>query len=334
MATGILFFGIFVSPDAVGFMFSCIALIYFIRYIFSYFENSGINFRLWVHFMLHHIHRHTITIIAIKVDRVFLNAPRTRGSITNCDMFSVYTEGGPHYCLNKHLYAVTPPMCILIPRGTWDQDQQRGNINGLYAIFNGHGLIGSDPQNPRHTRVSFDDQQMSVPFLKPISTADAASLIEHFQAIQSIYGNALTDKIQKASLFLRALALYCEATPRGHGTNIHREAVRLKELIENEAFKDKAMEDIYSQLLLTAKHAGMLFQKAFCMSPVAYRLTLRLSHARELLISTQLNVNEVAAAVGFKDPHYFARIFHKRYGLAPSKIIADFSVKRLASDDK
>ena len=45
----------------------------------------------------------------------------------------------------------------------------------------------------------------------------------------------------------------------------------------------------------------------------------RLEKARELLQSTRLAVNEVAYAVGFKDPYYFTRAFTHEFGLSPSE---------------
>ena len=71
------------------------------------------------------------------------------------------------------------------------------------------------------------------------------------------------------------------------------------------------MADVYSHLDLSSAHAGVLFRAAFGASPVAYRSQLRLRRARELLVSSQLNVAQVALAVGFTDALYFSRVFRK-----------------------
>ncbi len=47
--------------------------------------------------------------------------------------------------------------------------------------------------------------------------------------------------------------------------------------------------------------------------------TLRLEKARELLESREMNVTEVAFAVGFNSPNYFARVFREEFGIAPSE---------------
>ena len=46
--------------------------------------------------------------------------------------------------------------------------------------------------------------------------------------------------------------------------------------------------------------------------------SFRLQKARMLLKTTDLNISEVAYAVGFKDPAYFSRTFNEEFGISPS----------------
>ncbi|MBQ9773568.1 MAG: helix-turn-helix transcriptional regulator [Clostridia bacterium] len=52
-------------------------------------------------------------------------------------------------------------------------------------------------------------------------------------------------------------------------------------------------------------------------SPAEYRNGLRLSNAESLLRSTDMQIREIAATVGFEDPFYFCRIFSDAYGASP-----------------
>ena len=54
-------------------------------------------------------------------------------------------------------------------------------------------------------------------------------------------------------------------------------------------------------------------------SPSIYIRNLRLQKAQELLKNTQLNISEVAYAVGFKDLSYFSRSFSEEFGISPSE---------------
>ncbi len=50
-----------------------------------------------------------------------------------------------------------------------------------------------------------------------------------------------------------------------------------------------------------------------------YIRKLRLVKAKELLLSTDLNVSEVAYDTGFKNPSHFSRVYSEEFGIAPSK---------------
>lgn len=58
------------------------------------------------------------------------------------------------------------------------------------------------------------------------------------------------------------------------------------------------------------------------MSFNIYLRTLRLNKAKDLLLTTDLNVSETAYEVGFNDPKYFSRVFSKQFGIAPSQLQA------------
>ena len=51
-----------------------------------------------------------------------------------------------------------------------------------------------------------------------------------------------------------------------------------------------------------------------------YIRSLRLAKAKDLLLSSEMNITEVAFAVGFDDPKYFSRVFAEEFGMPPSKL--------------
>lgn len=58
------------------------------------------------------------------------------------------------------------------------------------------------------------------------------------------------------------------------------------------------------------------------LTPVTYMRKLRMEHARQMLEQGHVKtVAEVAAAVGFKDPSYFTRLYRKTYGHPPSTLL-------------
>ena len=54
-------------------------------------------------------------------------------------------------------------------------------------------------------------------------------------------------------------------------------------------------------------------------TPSRFIRSVRLHKAKELLQTSELNISEIAYEVGFSDPNYFSRAFHKEFGKAPSE---------------
>ncbi len=64
-------------------------------------------------------------------------------------------------------------------------------------------------------------------------------------------------------------------------------------------------------------HFSARFRAVTGFSVVEYVKRLRMARARQLLITTELSVSEVASDVGYDDPFYFSRQFSAVTGLSP-----------------
>ncbi|MGF7059864.1 helix-turn-helix domain-containing protein [Brassicibacter mesophilus] len=67
-----------------------------------------------------------------------------------------------------------------------------------------------------------------------------------------------------------------------------------------------------------------VFRKYAGMGPGDYLMTYRLNRAKELLITGDAPVCEIAKSVGYSDALYFSRIFRKRFGISPSGLREKF----------
>lgn len=63
-----------------------------------------------------------------------------------------------------------------------------------------------------------------------------------------------------------------------------------------------------------------MFKQYTGVAPVQYHLDLKIRRAREMLISTDQSIKEIAYEVGFHSIHYFSRTFKKKSGVSPSEI--------------
>lgn len=60
------------------------------------------------------------------------------------------------------------------------------------------------------------------------------------------------------------------------------------------------------------------FRQSFQSTPYQYLLDRRVERAQTLLLTPSLSIAEIASAVGFRSPGYFATAFKRRVGVSPS----------------
>lgn len=77
------------------------------------------------------------------------------------------------------------------------------------------------------------------------------------------------------------------------------------------------LEDIANAANISKSEALRCFQKGIQISPVNYLIEYRVSRAKDLLLSTNNTVTNIAVAVGFDSVSYFSRVFTKSVGLTP-----------------
>jgi AraC-like DNA-binding protein len=69
----------------------------------------------------------------------------------------------------------------------------------------------------------------------------------------------------------------------------------------------------------SARHLTRLFDRYMGSSPIKYLSDLRLTRASELLACAQMNVTEIAVAVGIPDSSLFAKSFRRKFGITPTE---------------
>jgi transcriptional regulator GlxA family with amidase domain len=91
---------------------------------------------------------------------------------------------------------------------------------------------------------------------------------------------------------------------------------RIRENIEEEVdFKSFAGENNIGY-----SYFRKMFKQYTGIAPGQYHLDLKIRRAREMLVSTERSIKEIAFDLGFQSIHYFSRIFKKKTGFAPSEI--------------
>lgn len=77
--------------------------------------------------------------------------------------------------------------------------------------------------------------------------------------------------------------------------------------------------EISRKLGISTRQLERLFARHMNSTPKTYYMRLRMEHARNLLLQTNLQVIEVGIATGFNSPSHFSKIYRKHFGTSPHR---------------
>ena len=122
----------------------------------------------------------------------------------------------------------------------------------------------------------------------------------------------------KMGMFVAILGRLCEVWEIPEPEKLPPlDILKLTAFMQQNFHKDLAMSDLCRLAAMSSATLQRHFRAALGVPPMTYLRNLRLSHAAELLLNTDLELNEVAELSGFKQMPPFFRAFKKCYHLTP-----------------
>ena len=91
-----------------------------------------------------------------------------------------------------------------------------------------------------------------------------------------------------------------------------------KKMLDN-CCQETNVKQLAKQVNLSPDRFAVLYRDFFNSTPYAEVINHRLIKAKRLLLSTSMEIKEIAVECGWDNIHYFSRIFKKRLGIAPSQ---------------
>lgn len=153
------------------------------------------------------------------------------------------------------------------------------------------------------------------------SSSHKFSVKQNSQRIRMIFERAIKTDLSGinlsfyyTSVFYELLSLYNE-NKRTKG-NIVDNARRY---IAANISQKITVEDIAKHCAISPKYLCKVFKNALGTSPLAFVLTEKFETAKDLLLSTDMPIKEIAAAVGYDDSCYFSTAFKSYAGVSPGQ---------------
>ena len=91
--------------------------------------------------------------------------------------------------------------------------------------------------------------------------------------------------------------------------------------LENSASYEKNISEIAAMCHVSTSCFRRLFKKYSGLSPVQYQIAVKIDHAKKLLRSNTMTVNEIAEKLGFHDTAYFCKCFKRQTGMTAKEYL-------------
>jgi AraC-like DNA-binding protein len=138
------------------------------------------------------------------------------------------------------------------------------------------------------------------------------------------FANDLTRKLEEAQSLYQVIEAFKESLGRlsfvsskaWHGSNVMRLEATLQYLRENFA-EPLPLPAVARKACLSVPTFSRVFKKATGMSFLTYVRALRVEHAKNLITTTPMSIDQIAQACGFQSQHHLIRSFKKATNQTP-----------------
>lgn len=200
------------------------------------------------------------------------------------------------------------------------------NINGSEILVNSgdsyiippgvphshrHNMTGDDGICIRFS-ISADDGN---DIAKVLCTPHAAAFNSHIERIK-LHGGIYRVQAEFTAWLMRMYDLWCTDVPAPAAVNTFAAQVIL---YLDEYYGNVMMDDIANAMNVSYRTLARRFAAETGMS-VSDKLTeIRLTHAKRLLLSTDMNMYDIARRCGYENEFYFSRRFKQKVSVSPGE---------------
>ncbi|MNB87555.1 HTH-type transcriptional activator Btr [compost metagenome] len=119
----------------------------------------------------------------------------------------------------------------------------------------------------------------------------------------------------------RSLAAFITETDKRNSGRALSSVETAKEYIAQHLSDDLSLDAVSSKVFISPKYLSRLFKEELGMNYTDYVTGQRMEHARTLLESSSMTVEQIAGTVGYGTAAYFIKRFKERYGCTPGNYL-------------
>ncbi len=134
----------------------------------------------------------------------------------------------------------------------------------------------------------------------------------------------LSNRFKNRHALLRFICVYCLSVEQSFFSNLIRQMISdndsFFEFMEKSYLNNWSVNRYAEELGLPVRKLNFLFYEKYGISPKQWLLERRLRAAYEMLVSTEMQVSEIALECGFSNHAHFSDSFKKRYNHRPKDL--------------
>lgn len=98
-------------------------------------------------------------------------------------------------------------------------------------------------------------------------------------------------------------------------------------LLESNSDQNIGIQELADELNVHRTHVHKCFKKVYGVSPKAYLSQLRMKYAKQLLLESELTVEQIAEKLTFSSTSHFSRFFTSNVGMSPNRYKTNYGIK-------
>ena len=236
--------------------------------------------------------------------------------LQNHSYFEIYflLEGSRRLFIDDRIFNVSAPAVCVIPpfcmHKTEGDAYRRININ-----VSSDALCDSEAEllNRLSKKVAFQLSIADPDFF--ISFLEHAAALSHTHADQERLSISLVSVIL-AFLGDATLIPYTKEEAKD-ASKSDQAVMQAVTYIKNKFHEDFSLDELCNALFVSKNSLCSRFRSVMNCSVMEYRSFVRISKAKELLVSTKMGLGKIADECGYSSANYFSLIFKKEVGISP-----------------
>lgn len=158
----------------------------------------------------------------------------------------------------------------------------------------------------------------------PAITVESIRFEEMLRAIIDIHERAIPGFEIKTSEYIVSLLTECILASPSYFISKENRMYEIRAYLDEHYLEKISLDDLAERFQLTKFYISRQFHKTFSLPLFSYIIEKKIHHSKQLLRFSNMNVKDIAIAVGIDDPNYFNKLFNRIEGISPTAYKANW----------